>query len=211
MTPPLAGVPIKPFGIAKARLAPALDAGARSRLGRAIAAHTLRTVAASGATPAVVTPDAGVARWARRHGWSVIDEPPGGGLDGAALAVVAAAGDAHWAVVHADLPLLNERDLIDAWHASAAGVVIAPAHDGGTSLVAGVGRFRFSYGPGSFHRHLRTAPAATVLVRSGLALDLDTVADLEVAVGRSEGAWLRRYAAPEQVARGEPRAASLAP
>ena len=80
MTPPLAGVPIKPFGIAKARLAPALDAGARSRLGRAIAAHTLRTVA-----------------------------------------------------------------------------------------------------------------------------------DLEVAVGRPEGAWLRRYAAPEQVARGEPRAASLAP
>lgn len=195
MTPPLAGVPIKPFGIAKARLAAALDAKGRLRLGRAIAAHTLRTVAASGVTPAVVTGDAGVAGWAQRHRWAVIEEPAGGGLDGAAQAVVGAAGDRQWAVLHADLPLVTADELAQAWEAAATGMVIAPAHDGGTSLVAGAGPFTFSYGPGSFHRHLRCAPGATLLVRPGLALDLDTVADLEVALRLPAGAWLRRYAA----------------
>jgi 2-phospho-L-lactate guanylyltransferase len=198
----LAGVPIKPFGIAKARLAPTLDARSRSRLGRAIAAHTLRTVAASGATPVVVTGDAGVARWAQRHGWPVIDEPEGGGLDGAAQAVVAAAGDERWAVVHADLPLVTAADLAAAWQTSAGQVAIAPAHDGGTSLVAGSGPFRFSYGPGSFHRHFRNAPGAAVLVRPGLALDLDTVADLDVALALPAGAWLRRFAVRHRTSSG---------
>lgn len=198
MTAPLAGVPIKPFGVAKARLAPALDAAARSRLGRAIAAHTLHTVAASGASPAVVTADRGVARWARRRGWRVIEEPTGGGLDGAAQAVVAAAHGGSWAVLHADLPFVSEVDLADAWRMSGGRMVIAPAHDGGTSLIAGTRPFVFSYGPGSFHRHLQTAPDAAVFVRPGLALDLDTVRDLEVALARRNGAWLRRYASPER-------------
>lgn len=198
MTPPLVGVPIKPFGVAKARLAGDLDARARSRLGRAIAAHTLRTVAASGAAPAVITGDAGVARWARRRGWMVVPELPEGELDGAARALVSAAGGERWAVLHADLPLLAERDLADSWRALGRGTVIAPAHDGGTSLVAGTGSFAFSYGPGSFHRHLRSAPHAIVVVRTGLALDLDTVDDLRVALALPAGAWLRRYAVPSR-------------
>jgi 2-phospho-L-lactate/phosphoenolpyruvate guanylyltransferase len=93
-------------------------------------------------------------------------------------------------VLHADLPLLAARDLTESWRASVGRTVIAPAHDGGTSLLAGTGPFPFSYGPGSFHRHLRAAPGAAVVVRPGLALDLDTVGDLRVALGLGAGAWL---------------------
>ncbi len=189
----LVGVPIKPFGVAKARLAPALDARARSLLGREIAAHTLRMIEASGARAAVVTADPGVRRWARRHRWEVLAEAPGSGLDAAARAVTEAAHDALWAVVHADLPLLTPTDLATAWAALEAGPVLAPSHDGGTSLVAGSGAFPFSYGPGSFFRHLSAAPAATILVRAGLALDLDTVTDLDCALRLPAGRWLRAY------------------
>lgn len=190
MTLPLTGVPIKPFGVAKARLAPALDRAARSRLGRRIATRTLETVAATGAHPAVVTADRGVAAWAVRHGWAVVEEPAGGGLDGAAAALVAAAGGRPWAVLHADLPMLAPSDLEAAWAALASGPVLSPSHDGGTSFVAAHGPAVFSYGAGSFHRHLRRLPRATVLVRPGLALDLDTVADLVVAMRLAAGQWL---------------------
>jgi 2-phospho-L-lactate guanylyltransferase len=193
MTSLLVGVPIKPFGVAKARLAPALDARARSSLGREIAAHTLRTVEASGARAAVVTADPGVSRWARRHQWEVLTEAPGQGLDAAARAVTEAAHGAPWAIVHADLPLLTAADLAAAWDALVAGSVLAPSHDGGTTLVAGRGAFPFSYGPGSFFRHLAAAPAATVVVRVGLALDLDTVTDLTGALRLPAGAWLRAH------------------
>ena len=197
MSAPLVGIPIKPFGIAKARLSGVLDDRTRSRLGRAIAAHTLAAAAGSGARAVVVTGDEGVARWARRHRWPVVAEPPGAGLDGAAAALVAAAAGRPWAVLHADLPLLVAGDLVVAWHAAATGgPVISPSHDGGTSLVAGTGPFRFSYGPGSFHRHLRSLPSATIVVRSGLALDLDTVADLRVALAVPAGSWLRSELGP---------------
>jgi 2-phospho-L-lactate guanylyltransferase len=174
--PALVGVPVKPFGVAKRRLGPAVDAATRSLLGRAIAAETLRAVAASGAVPVVVTGDAGVASWARTSGWEVIAERPGSGLDGAAAAVVTASPRS-WAVLHADLPLVGPADLAAAWDTAAA-TVLAPSRDGGTNLFIGSRPTRFAYGPGSFTRHLAGAPGAVVVVRPGLALDLDTPADL---------------------------------
>src|SRR5665811_1981594 len=63
---------------------------------------------------------------------------------------------------------------------AAAGTVLAPSHDGGTSLVGGMlNPFPFRYGPGSFRRHLSAVLGhARVLVRPGLALDLDRPRDL---------------------------------
>ncbi len=180
MIPALVGVPIKPFGVAKRRLAPAVDAATRSLLGRAIAADTLSAVAASGALPVVVTGDAGVASWARAAGWEVIGERPGSGLDGAAAAVVAASPRS-WAVLHADLPLVGPADLAAAWEVDAP-TVLAPSRDGGTNLFVGSRPMRFAYGPGSFTRHFAGAPGATVVVRPGLALDLDTPADLAAVI-----------------------------
>ncbi len=202
MIPAVVGIPIKPFGVAKRRLAPALDAAQRSMTGRAIARHTAEIVDASGAKPAVVTADAAVATWARRLGLAVLDETAGPGLNGAARSVVAAA-PAGWAVLHADLPTITAEDLATAW--SADGFVIAPSRDGGTSLIAGVGPFPFAYGPDSFHRHLAAAPAATVLTRPGLALDLDTPADLDLALTLPAGGWLRRLLAVQPAAAAHER------
>ena len=181
----LIAIPIKPFGVAKARLSPLLDARARSQLGRSVAAHTVQTALATGAKVAVVTSDDGVGRWAGALGAGVIREAPefGGGLDGAAAAAVAATAGITWLILPADLPRLSPADL-DAAIARFRpnGYVLAPSYDGGTSLLMGRGPFPFSYGPGSFHRHLRAAgEGARVVVRTGLALDLDTPRDLAAA------------------------------
>lgn len=193
MIPDIVGVPIKPFGVAKRRLGPAVDAATRSRLGRAVAANTLTMVAASGAIPVVVTGDDGVAEWARAGGFGVLIEPPGEGLDGAAAAVTAGSGS--WAVVHADLPLMTVADLAAAWRA-ADPAVLAPSVDGGTNLIAGSGPMRFAYGPGSFHRHLAARPGASVVTRPGLALDLDTPEDLAAVLALGAPDWLVDLLAP---------------
>src|SRR5690606_35677285 len=70
---------------------------------------------------------------------------------------------------------------------------IAPVDDGGTSLIGGHRPFRFAYGPGSFHRHLARADDPAVIVRRGLALDLDGPGDFEAAASLPAGGWLRRY------------------
>ncbi len=188
----LAAIPVKPFGVAKARLAPLLDPPARARLGKAVAAHTAQAVAAAGAEPVLVTGDAGVARWARRQGLGAVRES-GPGLDAAAASAVAAAAGRPWLVLHADLPLVTADDVravLDRLDAGA--VVLAPSRDGGTTaLAAPEPRFPFAYGPASFHRHLRAAAGrAAVVVRLGLALDLDHPADLVAARAHPAGAWL---------------------
>ncbi len=183
----LVGIPVKPFTVAKARLGAVLDSGSRRRLGKAIAARTARCAAETGADVRIVTGDDGVAAWADRLGFQVLEEPAGGGLDGAAGAVAAAAADA-WAVVHADLPLLSSRELTMAL--ATPGPALAPAHDGGTNLIKSSGPFGFSYGPGSFRRHRAALPSAMVVVSPGLALDLDTARDLEVARRLDAGRWL---------------------
>ncbi len=205
MTRPLVGVPVKPFGVAKSRLAPRLDAAARRRLGQALALRTASRAAEAGGEPAIVTGDAGVAAWAGANGIEVIPEPAPG-LDAAASAVVAAAAlsGRPWLIVHADLPLLTEDDLARVMEiAGADRPALAPARDGGTNVLAGSGRFRFAYGPDSFHRHLRRAGSRAVVVTNvSLALDLDTLADLEAAAAHPDGEWLTGYFTPALAAGG---------
>lgn len=188
----LAAVPIKPFGVAKGRLASVLDAPARSRLGRAVANNTLEVLAEVGVDVAVVTADGGVARWASHHGFRVIADPNTGLDDAASAAVAASRGE--WSIFHADLPLISAADvaaLLDDMPSQ--GVALAPSADGGTTAIAGtVDSFGFAYGPGSFSRHLRAAadlPHA-VVSRYGLALDLDTPADYAIAASLLEDSWL---------------------
>lgn len=183
----LIAIPVKPFGVAKNRLQPALDAAQRSRLGKLIAARTAMQAQATGARVAVVTGDDGVAGWARGHGVEIVRESSeyAPGLNGAAAAAVDAAerDESDWLILHADLPLVSRADLEAAMSRHRPGrFVLAPSYDGGTGLIMGSGAFPFSYGPGSFHRHLRATDGnADVVIRSGLALDLDTPRDLEAA------------------------------
>ena len=186
----LVGIPVKPFTVAKRRLSGSLDVTQRRRLGRAIAERTARLVAATGADVRIVTSSDSVSRWATGLGIGVLAEEHGGGLNGAARCIAAAADD-EWAVVHADVALATLDELSTAL--GTTGTVIVPAHDGGTNVIKGRGRFPFSYGPGSFHRHLAFRPEATVLASPDLSFDLDTPHDLAVAVRLGLGAWLGGY------------------
>lgn len=172
-------VPIRSFD-GLTRLAPLLTAAERAALMRRLAIHTLDTIRQAGIRAIVISGDPEVATWGTDHADSVITESRSGGLNAAARTGIAAI-DGPWIVVHADLPALSARDVINSVHYARRGFVLAPSHDGGTSLVGGTGDpFPFSYGPGSFRRHLSaTRGRATILIRPGFALDLDRPWDLE--------------------------------
>ncbi|NND02857.1 MAG: 2-phospho-L-lactate guanylyltransferase [Acidimicrobiia bacterium] len=189
---PLVGIPLKPFGVAKQRLDSRLTASQRSTLGKAVAAHTIAITAEAVCEVVVVTGDPGVAAWGARLGVDSIEEGiPGTGLNGAAASLRDSAlqSGRPWLVLHADLPSLSSADVAALLAALARGPVASPSYDGGTTALGASERAGFSYGPGSFHRHLRQLPTATVVIRPGLAFDLDTVADLEAAA--KANAWVR--------------------
>ncbi len=192
---PLLGIPVKPFGVAKQRLHPRLDAPSRSRLGREVARRTAQVASDAGADVVFVTGDAGVRRWAQGHGYLTLDESPSetSGLDGAAAAVrdLAVEQGRPWLLLHADVPLVSVADIVALLEPLAAGkAVIAPSYDGGTTALGAHRFIEFSYGAGSYHRHLRSMPDAAVVVRPGLAHDLDTVADLDEIRSCRRGRWI---------------------
>ena len=171
-------VPIRSFE-ALSRLADALPEDRRTTLMVRLARRTTDALREAGVTVVVVTGDAPVREWASQQSFRVVNEPDPPGLDAAATAGLDSVRG-RWMVVHADLPLISIEDVAAA--EAAIGTedhVLAPSHDGGTSLIGSSWpTFPFSYGPGSFRRHLALAPGARVLVRPGLALDLDRVVDL---------------------------------
>lgn len=195
----LAAIPIKPFGVAKRRLGDRLDAEARSLMGKAIAARTAGAATDAGALVAVVTGDPGVATWARGHGYLVIDEQLSGrpGLDGAAESAVleAVRRQRPWAIIHADLPLVGPAALTAVFELCRTRTVLVPSYNGGTNVIAGRDSwFNFSYGPGSFQRHLATNDNVVVRIHPQLALDLDTSADLSRVLALPTGQWLHDLA-----------------
>jgi len=174
-------VPVKSFADAKHRLGSSLTGEERQALVRRMAE---RVIAAAAPLPvAVVCDDTEVADWARMHGALVVWEP-GRGLDGAVeegTQRLAAMGVEWITVAHGDLPLavgLGDLPPFD-------GITLVPdRRDDGTNVVnlpAGCG-FRFSYGPGSFQRHLgecsRIGMPVSVLRSPALAFDVDWPADL---------------------------------
>jgi 2-phospho-L-lactate guanylyltransferase len=174
-------VPVKSFAAAKQRLGAALAEDERLALVRSMAERVLR--AASPLPTAVVCDDAEVADWARRHGALVVWEP-GRGLNGAVEAGVdrlATLGVETVTVVHADLPLARAFGTLDSFD----GVTLVPDRfEDGTNLIRLPARcgFTFSYGPGSFQRHLqegeRLGLGVRVVHRPDLAFDVDWPADL---------------------------------
>ncbi|MGI8686158.1 MAG: 2-phospho-L-lactate guanylyltransferase [Acidimicrobiales bacterium] len=174
-------MPVKAFGVAKLRLAPALLPDSREALARSMAATVVR---AAGALPvAVVCDDAAVAAWASDLGARVV-WTPGLGLDGAVsdgVRALGAAGAQRVIVAHADLPLATDL----AWVARFPGVTLVPDHrDDGTNVVCVpvAAGFPFAYGPGSFLRHgataLRLGLPLRVVREPLLGRDVDVPADL---------------------------------
>jgi 2-phospho-L-lactate guanylyltransferase len=184
--PPLLGtdavlIPMKAFADSKRRLGDAITDSERLALVHQMAE---RVVAASAPLPvAVVCDDTAVADWARSHGALVVWEP-GRGLNGAVEAGVeqlARMGVRQVTVAHADLPLASGLGELDAFE----GVTLVPdRRDDGTNVIRVPVRsgFRFSYGPGSFARHLAECRRVELEVRvvrsASLAFDVDVPADL---------------------------------
>jgi 2-phospho-L-lactate guanylyltransferase len=174
-------IPVKAFGEAKLRLAPALSASRRAALARSMAT---RVVGSAGGLPvAVVCDDRQVAAWARELGALVIWEP-GRGLNGAVqegVSRLTTLGVSAVVVAAGDLPLAEDL----RWATRFRGITIVPdrRHDG-TNVIAvpTSAGFTFSYGPGSFSRHLdearRLGIATRVVHSSPLAWDVDLPEDL---------------------------------
>jgi 2-phospho-L-lactate guanylyltransferase len=174
-------IPVKRFEEAKGRLAPALSPPRRAALARTMAEQVVRS--AGNLPVAVVCDDRAVAAWARNLGALVIWEP-GRGLNGAVhegVRHLAEAGTRLVVVAAGDLPLAE--DLV--WATRYPGVTIVPdrRHEGTNVLAVPTDvHFEFTYGPGSFGRHLDQARQLGVPVRvvnaPGLAWDVDLPADL---------------------------------
>ena len=173
-------VPIRCFDGALSRLAGVLGRQGCRDLMERMASRVV--AAADDMAVHVVTDDNEVADWATGLGASVV--PVGKpGLSAAAAAGVqrlAVAGVTRAVIAHGDLALA--RSLRPA---VGPGMVIVPdaERDGSNVLcVPTSSGFRFSYGPGSFARHLveaaRVGLDATVVTDETLATDIDHPGDL---------------------------------
>lgn len=188
----VAVVPVKPLAEAKSRLRGALPAATRRLLVLAMLSDLLAACSAAdvAAPTAVITPDAVVARRARRLGAVPVREPAAEGLDAAARR---AAG---WArsrradallLLSGDLPLVTPDELrVLLATARQAEVVIGGDLRGtGTNalLLRPPGRIATAYGPGSRRAHREAAARAGAtcaeLVLPGLARDVDTPEDVQ--------------------------------
>jgi 2-phospho-L-lactate/phosphoenolpyruvate guanylyltransferase len=174
-------VPVKAFGAAKARLSPVLSDQQRAALARGTAQRVLD--AADATAVFVVCDDRSVAGWAAARGAEVLWHP-GVGLNAAVqegVASLAARGAALVTVAHGDLPLPTN---LSAVAADGVCTLVPDRRRGGTNVLAlpAAAPFQFSYGPGSFRRHLAQAVALGMSVRvvadDDLALDIDTPDDL---------------------------------
>jgi 2-phospho-L-lactate guanylyltransferase len=191
----LAVIPLRGFDSAKTRLAVEMSAGDRARIAAAVASRVVAACRTAGWQALVVSSAAAGIAWSEALRATVVPDP-GSGLDAAAHAGIAAAAGEPWAVVHGDLPLITAPDLEGIATAVADGrIVLAPSRDGGTNLIAAAGPFAFAYGPASFSRHLGRAAvrAPRVVVRVGLAVELDTPTDLAAVRAHPEGRWLSDF------------------
>ena len=143
----------------------------------------------------LVTGDPDVAAWAAGLGFPSAPET-GEGLDGAAAAGTEWATQANtpWLILHSDLPLLTTTELTTLTNPLSEGTdVIAPSADGGTSAIGSSGSMSFTFGPGSFARHLARLKDPNVFASVGLLHDVDTPGDVESAAKHRRGAWLASY------------------
>jgi len=188
-------IPVKAFRLAKLRLADVLDPDLRSALARSMADHVIAVAAPLPVT--VVCEDDEVASWATSAGAEVA-WTPGLGLNGAvqeAVEHLRVRGVARVVVAHADLPFARELAVLtDADHDEV--LLVPDRRRTGTNVLSvptGAG-FVFSYGAGSFTRHVAEAEARglrhRVIDSEFLGWDVDEPDDLAVPAHLGEGSPL---------------------
>ena len=191
---------MKEFALAKARLAPALHAGARRELALALFRDVLDAAMAcpdiDGVT--IVSRDPHVVTVAGALGASWLSEP--GDLNETLMSAASdlrLRGIERVAVLSSDLPLAT-ADAISRLVQNDGDVVLVPSRDGGTNALAfPTGAIALAYGPRSAQKHLDAARdaglRAEILDEPALALDIDTPEDLgrlfsAIAAGKRAGA-----------------------
>ena len=175
-------IPVKAFAEAKHRLAPALGAAERADLARDMATHVVQS--ASPLPVAVVCDDSEVREWARTMGAEVVWRP-GTGLNGAVHSGVDHLRDAGFdrvIVAHGDLPRAGSLAPLGDW----PGITLVPdRRNDGTNVISMPSDcpFEFSYGRGSFARHLdeaqRLGHSLRILRDPSFGLDIDLPDDLD--------------------------------
>lgn len=210
----VAAVPVRDFSTAKRRLERALDLDQRSRLAEAMLRDVLAAVRA---TPIevvyVVTADPAVGACAGECGAVVLREPEARGHTDAVARAQAAAlerGAELFVTVPGDVPCVTPAEvaaLVTAARRPRSAVFVPSRSGYGTNGVAlrPPDVLPLKFGEPSFENHLATARASglspVVLALPGLALDIDTEADLRALAacergtraGRLLGMW--RHAA----------------
>lgn len=192
-------IPVKPLRGALRRLTPALDAPVRRALQVAMLTDVLGACAQAGdlAGVMVVTSDPDATALAERIAGArvVPDHSPPRGMNAAVtrgLAAVADQGAEGALVLTADLPLARAEDIaaILAHPLPGPSALLVPSAAGtGTNamLLRPPAALRPLLGPDSLARHsaeaLRRGLALALLERPGIALDIDTPADLVALMG----------------------------
>jgi 2-phospho-L-lactate guanylyltransferase len=191
---------VKPLSVAKSRL----DRPDRSAITLAMAADTAAAAASIDAVAAVlVVSDDEQAREFLAPVAVVVPDTPGAGLNPALLHAEAEARtrwpDADLAVLAADLPALKATVLADALSlaSSEPRAIVADAGGTGTVLLTATHGTALdpAFGPGSRGRHVTsgTVDLTDALPpgdgSAGMRRDVDTAADLAVAVGLGVGPY----------------------
>lgn len=184
-------VPVKPFALAKRRLASVLTEGEREALARAMLSDLLALLAGCSRVSGVlcVTREKRVPEIARRHGAEVLAEAQPGLSNSVAQAGrhLGSLGHQAMLVLPTDVPLATsaEVDTVIAKHGWAPAATIVSDEDGyGTNALAvsPPDLMPFRFGRHSFlaHRNAALALGARVQVirAPGLALDVDTPDDI---------------------------------
>jgi 2-phospho-L-lactate guanylyltransferase len=177
-------IPLKPPGQRKTRLAARLDAGQRDRLAEDMLRHVASILRAVPAIAEIALLSASpLPGWAGR--WIHDD---GRGLNAALCGAAKSCRTQNLLVIHADLPLLAEADVFDLTADETRSAIAPDRHGTGTNALAlcEQAERRFAFGDRSFARHCARAQSPLrVVERIGLALDIDTPEDLDLACERA--------------------------
>ena len=185
-------VPVKNLAHAKQRLAPLLDASARTKLAQAMLFDVLETLAACSNRPEVglVTSDPFAIDAAHHFKFEVIAADSNRSETDAidmATKCCESRGIDYTLVIPGDIPLIQTNELEMIFQAAPSqGSVLVPSADGrGTNAVwrSPAGLFPLLFGNDSFKPHLAAARATEkpciVLSLPGIALDVDCPSDLQ--------------------------------
>jgi 2-phospho-L-lactate/phosphoenolpyruvate guanylyltransferase len=200
----LAILPVKSFGDAKRRLAPALGAGSRQALAQAMFSDVLAALRRVPAldSVAVVTADPAAETAARGERVRVLRDDKQAGQSAAALIGIRdalASGFERVLLVPGDTPLLDPAEVAELLSRRRAVSIVPDRHGSGTNalVLAPPDAIEPSFGPGSRERHVTAAESAGLVHAveevPSLMLDVDTGDDLAAL---AEALAVRRGQAP---------------